>query len=409
VVVVLLAVTIPGCSGNEAPVTDHDSGDGAPKVSDGIRSAVEDPLRPAGDRERDADRRPAELLAFFGVEPGMRVADLQATHGFYTEILSTLIGPEGRVYAHNNDFVATRFGERLDQRLAKLREAGRTNIERVVTELDGLNLPSDLDAVLLIRFYHDLFWQPRPDGELTDRPEFLRLVFETLKPGGVFGVVDHHAEAGSGERDALDPRNGLHRIDVELVKREVLAAGFVLDAESDLLRHPEDTRDWNIFIDDRTRRDETDRFVLRFVKPGEGNAGNMNPSDLTGFATRYAAAWSSQDPDRLASFYAANGRLIVNDGAPSDGREAISTKAAGFMAAFPDMVVKMDSVSAEPGGRVRFDWTWTGTNTGPGGTGRSVRISGYELWTRGADGLILESQGNYDEAEYDRQMGGNGQ
>jgi predicted methyltransferase len=83
----------------------------------------------------------------------------------------------------------------------------------------------------------------------------------------VFGVVDHHAQAGSGERDALDPENGLHRIDVELVKQEVLAAGFLLQAESDLLRHPEDTRDWNIFIDDRTRRDTTDRFVLRFIKP----------------------------------------------------------------------------------------------------------------------------------------------
>jgi predicted methyltransferase len=133
--------------------------------------------------------------------------------------------------------------------------------------MDEMELPPDLDAVLLIRFYHDLFWQPRPDGTLTDRAEFLRRVYESLKPGGVFGVVDHHAQAGSGERDALDPENGLHRIDVELVKQEVLAAGFLLEAESGLLQHPEDTRDWNIFIDDRTRRDTTDRFVLRFVKP----------------------------------------------------------------------------------------------------------------------------------------------
>jgi predicted methyltransferase len=197
----------------------------------------------------------------------MRVADLQATHGFYTEILSTLVGPDGRVYAHNNDFVASRFGERLHQRLEKLRAAGRDNVEPIVAEMDALELPPGLDVVLLIRFYHDLFWQPRPDGELTDRAEFLRRVFESLRPGGVFGVVDHHAEAGSGERDALDPNNGLHRIDVELVMREVLAAGFVLDAESDLLRHPEDSRDWNIFIDERTRRDTTDRFVLRFVRP----------------------------------------------------------------------------------------------------------------------------------------------
>ena len=94
---------------------------------------------------------------------------------------------------------------------------------------------------------------------------FLRRVYEALKPGGVFGIVDHHAEAGSGERDALDPREGLHRIDIDLVKREVLEAGFVLDAESNVLRNPDDTRDWNIFSEGR--RDKTDRFVLRFVKP----------------------------------------------------------------------------------------------------------------------------------------------
>ena len=129
-----------------------------------------------------------------------------------------------------------------------------------------MDLPRDLDAALLIRFYHDLFWQPRPDGALTDRAEFLRRVHESLKLGGTFGVVDHHAEAGSGARDALDPENGLHRIDVELVKQEVVAAGFLLETESSLLRHPEDTRDWNIFVDDRTRRDTTDRFVLRFAK-----------------------------------------------------------------------------------------------------------------------------------------------
>jgi predicted methyltransferase len=245
--------------------------EGADDDSDGLlaktRSAVDDPLRPGQDRERDADRRPAELLAFFGIDEGMRVADLQATHGFYTEILSTLVGPQGRVYAQNNDFVTTRFGEGLRERMEKLRDAGRDNVEPIVAELDEMELPAGLDAVLFVRFYHDLFWQPRPDGELTDRTEFLRRVHDSLKPGGVFGVVDHHAQAGSGERDALDPENGLHRIDVELVKREVLAAGFVLEEESGLLRHPEDTRDWNIFIDNRTRRDKTDRFVLRFVRP----------------------------------------------------------------------------------------------------------------------------------------------
>ena len=131
----------------------------------------------------------------------------------------------------------------------------------------------------------------------------------------------------------------------------------------------------------------------------------MDHMKLTDFATRYAAAWSSQNPASLASFYAENGSLIVNGGAPSVGRAAITATAQGFMAAFPDMVVKMDVVSQE-GSDAIFRWTWTGTNTGPGGTGNAVRIGGYEEWTIGADGLIEESKGHFDETEYQRQLKG---
>lgn len=233
-----------------------------------LRSAVDDPLRPDEDRRRDADRRPADVLTFFGIEEGQRVVDLQSTRGYYTEILSSVVGPDGRVYAQNNAFVLNRFAEQpLTERLARLSGAGRRNVERIDAELDEMELPGNLDAAIFVRFYHDLFWLPTPDGAQADRREFLRRVFEALRPGGVFGVVDHHAEADSGERDALDPREGLHRIDAELVKREVLAAGFVLDGESDVLANPEDTRDWNIFADDAARRDKTDRFVFRFVRP----------------------------------------------------------------------------------------------------------------------------------------------
>ena len=129
----------------------------------------------------------------------------------------------------------------------------------------------------------------------------------------------------------------------------------------------------------------------------------MNQDTLTDFATRYAAAWSSQHPDRLASCYAENGSLTVNGGTPSVGRAAIAATAQGFMTAFPDMVVKMDSVSQE-GSHAIFHWTWTGTNTGPGGTGNGVRISGYEEWTLSPDDLIAESKGHFDEAEYQRQV-----
>jgi steroid delta-isomerase-like uncharacterized protein len=130
---------------------------------------------------------------------------------------------------------------------------------------------------------------------------------------------------------------------------------------------------------------------------------SMNQTRLTDFATRYAAAWSSQHPDSLASYYAETGSLTVNAGAPSVGRAAITATAQGYMSAFPDMVVKMASVSQQ-GSHAIFHWTWTGTNTGPGGTGKAVSIRGYEEWTIGPDGLIAESKGHFDEAEYQRQL-----
>jgi steroid delta-isomerase-like uncharacterized protein len=130
---------------------------------------------------------------------------------------------------------------------------------------------------------------------------------------------------------------------------------------------------------------------------------SMNQSELTDFATRYAAAWSSRNPASLATFYAEDGSLSVNAGAPSVGRAAITATAQEFMTAFPDMVVKLDEVRGD-GNRATFRWIWTGTNTGPGGTGKSVRIKGYEEWIIGADGLIAESMGHYDEAEYRRQL-----
>jgi len=129
----------------------------------------------------------------------------------------------------------------------------------------------------------------------------------------------------------------------------------------------------------------------------------MNETQLTEFATRYAQAWSSQDPARLASFYAESGSLIVNDGEPSVGRAAVTETARAFMTAFPDMLVVLDRVERKDG-VVEFHWIWTGTNTGPGGTGKSVRMVGYEAWTLDTNGLIARSEGHYDEAEYQRQL-----
>jgi hypothetical protein len=123
----------------------------------------------------------------------------------------------------------------------------------------------------------------------------------------------------------------------------------------------------------------------------------MDVARLLEFGTKYTAAWCSQSAASVAAFFSENGSLTINDGAPAVGRTAITTTAQGFMTAFPDMVVAMDSVSLD-GGRAVYRWTLTGTNTGPGGTGEAVRISGYEEWTIGADGLIAESEGHFDEA-----------
>ena len=125
--------------------------------------------------------------------------------------------------------------------------------------------------------------------------------------------------------------------------------------------------------------------------------------DLEDFATRYAAAWSSQDPDAHNAFYAEDGVLQVNDGEPAIGRVAIRATAEAFMTAFPDMKVELVELKGEYP-NVEFHWHWTGTNTGPGGTGAYVDMVGYEAWTIGDDGLIAQSLGHYDEAEYERQL-----
>ena len=129
----------------------------------------------------------------------------------------------------------------------------------------------------------------------------------------------------------------------------------------------------------------------------------MDPNELNGFANRYAEAWCSQIPDSVAAFFSEGGSLSVNDGDPAVGREAIAEVAQGFMTDFPDMVVAMDKLVHQSNG-TEFHWTLTGTNTGPGGTGKRVRFSGYEDWQISADGLIAESKGHFDNAEYEYQL-----
>ena len=126
-------------------------------------------------------------------------------------------------------------------------------------------------------------------------------------------------------------------------------------------------------------------------------------AEITAFAQRYAEAWCRQNPQNVAAFFAERGSISINNGPPAVGRAAIAREAQAFMTTFPDMIVTFDKLEPH-GDRTAFHWTLIGTNTGPGGTGNRVRISGYELWKIDNNGLIAESKGHFDSAEYDRQL-----
>ena len=235
-------------------------GDDPPAVPDAIKAAVDSAERPAEERARDPHRKPDQVLAFAGIEAGDRVADLSAGTGYYTDILSRLVGSQGAVIAQNTPAIIQRFPQAFGEDgpfVKRLASPQWTNVKRLDSNLDDPGLPKDLDAAIMILFYHDTYWLG------VDRAKMNRAIFDALKPGGVFLIVDHHAQADSGDRDVQT----FHRVDAELVKKEIMAAGFVLEGTSDLLRHEEDTRDFSIFRDFQTNRDHTDRFIYKFVKP----------------------------------------------------------------------------------------------------------------------------------------------
>jgi len=234
-----------------------------------IRAAVDHPDRPPADRALDTQRRPAQMLAFFGIRPGQRVAEIGAGRGYTSELLARTVGPGGRVYAQNSPFLLERFAE--GPWGARLARPGLGNVVRLDREFD-VPFPADLtglDAVLLVLLYHDTVWFG------TDRAAMNRAVFRALRPGGVYGVVDHSARPGDG----LSMVRELHRIEERVVRDEVEAAGFALEASADFLRNPDDPRDWNAAPSAAgARRGTSDRFVLRFVKPaparGQGRSGS---------------------------------------------------------------------------------------------------------------------------------------
>jgi predicted methyltransferase len=227
-----------------------------------IAAAIANPARPAADREQDAVRRPAEILAFLGVAPGQHVLDAFSAGGYYTELLSSLVGPKGEVIAYNNPPYAKFAAKGIAARYADDR---LPNVRQVTAEVDELELPPrSLDAAIFVMSYHDMYWRPA-DGSWTrtDPMQMLRKLHAAMKVGGVVLVQDHVAAPGGEVAEVVDK---LHRIDPVIVKRDFKAAGFALEAESDALAHPDDDHTLGVF--DPKIRGRTDQFVMKFRRPG---------------------------------------------------------------------------------------------------------------------------------------------
>lgn len=226
-----------------------------------IDAAINSTERPENETSRDAKRKPAEVLKFSGVKPGMNVADLLGGGGYYTELFSRAVGDNGKVLNFINYYVRGRFvnffgpGGPVEKRASE--GQWKKNVELAFNDMENFKADEPLDVAFMGLFYHDTGWQG------TERDKMNKAIFDALKPGGVFVILDHSAEDGSGLRDVKT----LHRIDKQFVIKEVEAAGFKLVDESDVLANPADTRDYNVFRDFNTNRDSTDRFLLKFQKP----------------------------------------------------------------------------------------------------------------------------------------------
>jgi predicted methyltransferase len=231
----------------------------APDVSAEVAAAINDPARPESDRQRDANRKPADTLTFAGIKRGDKVAELIPGGGYFTRLLSDVVGEKGHVYAVAPPRRADAPADAPDPaaRLNPITGDPRyRNVNVLVERVTALSVPELVDVVWTSENYHDIHNIAGVDLHAVNRA-----VFDALKPGGVYVVLDHSAAAGSGVRDT----STLHRIDAEAVKAEVLAAGFVLDAQSELLANPGDPRTLPVF--DPSIRGRTDQFIFRFRKP----------------------------------------------------------------------------------------------------------------------------------------------
>ena len=229
-----------------------------PSPTEAVHAAMTAADRDEKDRALDTGRHPEEMLNFFGIGPGMKVGELVSGGGYTAELLARTVGESGVVWGENppailDKFAATPWAARLSKPVMK-------NVRRADRDLEA-PFPAEatnLDAVLMVLFYHDTVWMK------TDRAKMNKAIFDALKPGGVYGIVDHAARKGAGVTQAKT----LHRIEEKTVIDEVTKAGFKLAAEGDFLKNPKDNHDWNASPGAAAeKRGTSDRFVLKFVKP----------------------------------------------------------------------------------------------------------------------------------------------
>ena len=209
------------------------------------------------DRARDEARKPAEVIAFLGIEPGMTVLDIFAAGGWYTEVLSAAVGPQGKVYAQNTPFLLEMRDGVNDKTIsARLADNRLPNVERLDAELADLGIePGSVDAAMFALNFHDVYNRGGAEAALG----MLGIIFETLKPGGILAIIDHN---GAADADNAS----LHRVERAKVIEVIETSTFALDAESGVLHHHQDDLSAMVFAPEI--RGKTDRFVLRLKKPG---------------------------------------------------------------------------------------------------------------------------------------------
>jgi predicted methyltransferase len=230
-----------------------------PVVPKAIAAAVADPARPQVDRDRDADRRPADCIAFAGLKPGQRIADLLPGGGYFTRIFSAVVGPKGEVIAVATPKRPDAPPDRPEPSAAVRAIAADSHYKNVtvsVEKLIELKLPEKLDMVWTSQNYHDVH-----NVKDIDVSVFNKAVFDSLKPGGIYIVIDHAAQKGAG----FSVTSTLHRSDPDAVKAEVMAAGFEFVGSSDVIASSADDHQTAVF--EKDLHDKTDRYLLKFRRP----------------------------------------------------------------------------------------------------------------------------------------------